>query len=465
MRLILLFIFIPLITAYSQSKLPVNDSVQNFLFGKSSLDKPILITENGMYEYNFDWKYYPFSDGSFKREISKLDELNHANFFTKLVGNDLYIISNGAGPVFKKSANNFIRIDNSTLHRNQFGGAHFVYNNKIHIYGGYGFWSFKNFITFFDENIKQWDILYNNSLYVPPGRWKPIYAVVGDKFYTFGGRAGSPGTIKEDEVYSDVFYFDLINNEYINLGKLNPKLKTNYSLFTQPMIGSNIFMIENDVLTKIDFNLLAVTSYFKKNLFDGVDNKFPTFISNQNLIFISNKNNDKYLNFFDLGSVDGSFVSDSFQLIDDRNKISIYQYIYFIIFISLVFWIILKIFSFKDFIKGLVLYDENNIYYNNKSAVLTPNEKELISYLSENIFITAPNVNKIISDQKFAKSHFTSLRTKLVTSLNQKLYMLTNNKNCIIETKHPKDNRIKVYKVDSSIIKRKIGFIRFLFKS
>ena len=71
----------------------------------------------------------------------------------------------------------------------------------------------------------------------------------------------------------------------------------------------------------------------------------------------------------------------------------------------------------------------------------------------------------IISDQKFAKSYFTSLRAKLVTSLNEKLYILTNNKRCIIETKHPKDNRIKVYKADSSIIKRKIGFIRFLIKS
>ena len=128
------------------------------------------------------------------------------------------------------------------------------------------------------------------------------------------------------------------------------------------------------------------------------------------------------------------------------------------------FWIILKIFSFKDFIKGLIFYDENNIYFNNQSVVLTPNEKELISFLSENIFITAPHVNEIISEQKFAKSHFTALRAKLIKDLNEKLFLLTNNKKSIIETKHPKDNRIKVYKVDSSVIKRKIGFLRFLIK-
>ena len=45
------------------------------------------------------------------------------------------------------------------------------------------FWSFKNFITFFDENIKQWDIFYNNSKYLPAGRWKPIYNLLDDKLY------------------------------------------------------------------------------------------------------------------------------------------------------------------------------------------------------------------------------------------------------------------------------------------
>ena len=140
-RLIFLFILISIKIVYSQSQLPVNDSVQNFLFAKSKFNNPILITVNGVYEYKSKWEYSPLIDDSFKKQIKEIDELNHANFFTKIVRNDLYIISNGAGPVFKKSGNNFIRIDNSTLHKNQFGGARFVYNDKVHIYGGYGFWS------------------------------------------------------------------------------------------------------------------------------------------------------------------------------------------------------------------------------------------------------------------------------------------------------------------------------------
>ena len=57
MRLLLLFIFIPVKVVFSQFTLPVNDSVQNFLFAKSSLDNPILITLNGIYEYKSKWEY------------------------------------------------------------------------------------------------------------------------------------------------------------------------------------------------------------------------------------------------------------------------------------------------------------------------------------------------------------------------------------------------------------------------
>ncbi len=465
MRVFFLFLIIPINVLFSQLRLPVNDSVQNFLFAKSSSNDPILITVNGIFQYKSDWSYLPFNNSSFKKKITEIDELNHANFFTKLIKNELYIISNGAGPVFKLDQNSFIRIDNSSLHKNQFGGARFVYNDKIHIYGGYGFWSFKNFITFFDENIKQWDIFYNNSKYLPPGRWKPIYNLLDDKLYVFGGRSGSAGTINQDESFSDIFYFDLINKEFISLGYINKKLKTKYSLFSQPKLDDNIFLIDNDNLTRINFNSLKATNYYQKNFFLGIDNKFPTFIKGQKLFYISNINGTKYLKFFDLKSIDNNFENETFSLLAENNEISVEQYIFFGFFIALVFWIILKMFSFKDFIKGLILYDENRVYFNNESVSITSNEQSLISYLSENPFITVPQVNRIISDQQFAKSHFTSLRNKLVGDLNEKLFILTKNEKCIIETKLPKDNRLKAYKADSSIIKKKISFFTFLFRN
>ena len=59
---------------------------------KFSLNNPLLITVNEYMNINL-LEYSPLIDGSFKKEISDLDDLNHANFFTKLVGRELYIIS------------------------------------------------------------------------------------------------------------------------------------------------------------------------------------------------------------------------------------------------------------------------------------------------------------------------------------------------------------------------------------
>ena len=459
------FLVISFNVLFSQTRLPINDSVQNFLFSQSVKKSPIIITTNGIFEFKSKWEYTPFADKSFKKEINEIDVLNHANFFTIINSNKLYMVSNGAGPVFIYRNNTFERIDNSSLHKNQFGGARFIYNNKIHIYGGYGFWSFKSFITFFDENISQWDLLYNDSKYTPEGRWKPIYNIINDKLYVLGGRSGAAGSTNQDESFSDVFYFDFIEKEFVSVGKLNPSITPKYTLFSYPKIDDNILIVNNKHLTKIDFENLTFTNYSRGKAFSGVDNKYPSFIDDQKLYYISDLNGEKLLNSIDIASIDNEFNSETFPLIINESRISVTQYVLFGLLIAFVFWIILKIFSFKDFIKGLILYDENNIYFNNDSVSITKNEQSLISYLSEKPFITAPQVNSIISDQQFAKSHFTSLRNKLVGDLNQKLFQLTRNEKCIIETKNPKDNRIKVYKADSSIIKKKISFLNFLFRN
>ena len=462
MRLKLFFLIISSGVLLSQQKLPINDTIQNFLFAQSETKTPIIITKNGVFEYDIFWKYFPFKNNSFKKELEKIDELNHKNFFTIISSNKLYLVSNGAGPVFLKDGNNFKRIDNTSLHKNQFGGARFIFNNKIHIYGGYGFWSFKNFISFFDENIKQWDLVYNDSKFIPPGRWKPIYNLINDKFFVLGGRTGSPGSQGQDEPFSDIFYFDFSSKEFFNIGKLNPMLRPNYSLFSLPKIDNNIFLLSNNLI-KIDFELMMFTIYYKKMFSPLVDNKYPTFIKNQTLYYISNLNGIKHINSFDLNEVNKNFQSKNFSLLDKESEISFLQYVLFGIFIILLFWTVLKIFLFKDYIRGLILYDEKTIYFNNKRVLVSKEEQQLISFLSSNNFISAPKLNLIISKQEFTKSHFTALRNKLVTGLNKKLYILTANESCIIETKHPKDKRIKAYKADSSIIKKKISFLRFLF--
>ena len=450
-----------------QIQLPVSDSIANYLFAKSEKEKLSIITTNGIFELNNNsWDYFAFPSSSFKQEIKEIGvEFSHKEYLSVSTSNDFYLVSVGAGPVFKKDGNQFIRIDNTSLHRNQVWGSFFVYNDKIHIYGGYGFWSFKDYITFYDPNIKQWDIVYNNSAYVPKGRGKAISLITSDdKLFVLGGTTISSQSAMYSVDNDDVFYFDLIKKEFVDLGKISEPLSSKHTLFTLPSIDRSSFLVESDSILKFDFNDMSYTSYKNFNAKVNIDNKFPTFIVDKSIFYISGNNGIKTLDQIDLNSLDQSVYSKStFPIVTKKRDNSIENILIALIGFAF-FWIILKLFLYKDHIKALLLFDEKAIYFKNNSVEISSKEKKFFTLLSENNFISAPQINKIISSKNYSKSHLTSIRNEFISDINSKLYDLTGNKTSVIETKHPEDNRIKAYKTDANSFKPKISFIKFVFE-
>ena len=113
------------------------------------------------------------------------------------------------------------------------------------MYGGYGFWSFKDYITFFDKATGQWEILKTKSGYIPQPRWKAISHLKKDKLYVFGGRNTPKRSLNKDIVLNDIFYFDFIEKEFVSVGKLNPSINPKYTLFSYPKIDDNILIVNN----------------------------------------------------------------------------------------------------------------------------------------------------------------------------------------------------------------------------
>ncbi len=450
-----------------QIQLPVSDTITNYLFAKSEKEKLSIITTNGIFELNNNsWDYFEFTSSSFKQEIKEIGvEFSHKEYLSVSTSNDFYLVSVGAGPVFKKDGNQFIRIDNTSLHRNQVWGSFFVYNDKIHIYGGYGFWSFKDYITFYDPNIKQWDIVYNNSTYIPKGRGKSISLVSpDDKLYVLGGSTISSQSAMYSVDNDDVFYFDLIKKEFVDLGKISEPLTSKQTLFSLPSIDMSSFLVENDSIIKFDFNEMSYSSFKSDSIKPNIDNKFPTFIVDQSIFYISGNNGSKTLDHIDLNSLDNSdFRTSTFPIVSEKRDNSI-DNILIALFGVILFWIILKLFLYKDHIKALLLFDDKAIYFKNNSVEISLKEKKFITLLSENNFISAPQVNKIISSKNYSKSHLTSIRNEFIGDINSKLYVLTGNKTSVIETKHPDDNRVKAYKTDANSFMPKISFIKFVFE-
>lgn len=450
-----------------QIQLPVSDSITNYLFAKSDKGKLSIITTNGIFELNNNsWDYFEFSSSSFKQEIKEIGvEFSHKEYLSISTSNDLYLVCVGAGPVFKKDGNQFIRIDNTSLHRNQVWGSFFIYNDKIHIYGGYGFWSYKDYITFYDSNINQWDIVYNNSAYIPKGRGKSISLISpDDKLYVFGGSSISSQSAMYSVDNDDFFYFDLIKKEFVDLGKISEPLTSKQTLFSLPSIDMSCFLVESDSIIKFDFNNMRYTSFKNNNKKFNIDNKFPTFIIDESIFYISGNNGSKILEQINLNSLDQSAYSKStFPIFSEKIDNSI-ENILISLFGFAFFWIILKLFLYKDHIKALLLFDDKAIYFKNNSVEISSKEKKFIKTLSENNFISASQINKIITSKNYSKSHLTSIRNEFILEINSKLYNLTGRKNSVIETKHPNDNRIKAYKTDVNSFKPKTSFIKFVFE-
>ena len=74
MRNLCFFLAISCNVLFCQTRLPINDSVQNFLFSQSVKKSPIIITTNGVFEFKSKWEYTPFSDNSFKKEINETEK-------------------------------------------------------------------------------------------------------------------------------------------------------------------------------------------------------------------------------------------------------------------------------------------------------------------------------------------------------------------------------------------------------
>ena len=51
------------------------------------------------------------------------------------------------------------RKDNSFQHKMQINSSQFIYKGNIYKYGGYGFWSDRNFITRFDIKTNEWELV------------------------------------------------------------------------------------------------------------------------------------------------------------------------------------------------------------------------------------------------------------------------------------------------------------------
>jgi hypothetical protein len=69
---------------------------------------------------------------------------------------EIFFVDRGCGQVYILKNDSIYRHDHSFHHQNQYGGLFFIYNNEPHIFGGYGLFTYKNIITRYDLEDREW---------------------------------------------------------------------------------------------------------------------------------------------------------------------------------------------------------------------------------------------------------------------------------------------------------------------
>jgi len=243
----------------------------------------VVLAKDSFYLFNSSrpggWK-------SFKYKIKELDTVLNQPVELNFIHNSKQVIfyAGGGGQVYVFRDSSILRLDKSYLQRNQFGACGFEYKDKILLYGGYGFYSYKPYITEFSEKTKEWFLRpYANHQYLPKGRQAVVYQMdkeLGHFYMSAGYTLDNPyfEDVNNQEL-NDVWKFDLNENTWQQLGHIKDKNSIRNLRF--PFIANGIFYaIEkgpNNAVVKIDIIKNSFKKYKTDHLVDQILLEHGTF--------------------------------------------------------------------------------------------------------------------------------------------------------------------------------------------
>ena len=233
-----------------------------------------IISNDSIYSYNDKWKSKKISS-----DIDKTFDIIELN-------EEIYLIVNGGGKVFRFENEELNRIDKSYEFNNFFENSLFARNNEIYSIGGYGHFQDHNTIIKFDFDTKEW-IKISEFNTIGKSHLISQYVEGEDKLY-FG--LGQTNGIKSNSIYS----FNFKNNQTKLYSEFDIENTNSIKIsnFYNPLFKSK----ENEIVS-VDLKNKKYKVY--KNINKVIDGEFVSYYSKKlnRFIVLSNGNEYKKINF------------------------------------------------------------------------------------------------------------------------------------------------------------------------
>lgn len=392
------------------------------------------------------------------RIIKNPKQIPFEKFEFKIINNEIYFFGGLSGEVYTIIEDSLNRLDATPDHRLNITSNIFVNNDTIFKYGGYGYWSQRNFNIYFDFQSKEWQV-YKTSKesYNPMGSFYGLYLKSKEGIYFFGGKMVDE-TNRINQIKSkDVLYFDFKSKAFEKLG--TSELEFNLSHY---LVHDNefVYLIKDTILYQVSPKDNTVNLYSYPNTLWSIskERNFNTFKKDRYYIEVNDplSNKSKLISLTKEELLKNPLGSLKLYNKDLDAKPALFFLVLFLV--SILFLILLKIILNK---KQILLKDASLVFKN----IHYPLEKEEIAILKKLITskrISTKEVLEIIEKKEYSYVHNTRIKDKTMKDLNLKLKMIFNfDKTPILEIRSSEDRRNKLFCFEETT-KNKMNKIKIL---
>ena len=384
-------------------------------------------------------------------KLYKSKDFNFNNYEPVFNNSKLYFIHKDGGLVYEMINDSIKRIDKSFNHKMQSGSNIFVYNSKIHRFGGYGFWSARNFYTLFDEDLKEWDVsIVKNSEKFPKPSFTNFLVLHNDDFYIFNGKSINQKWLLNNYFNKEVWKYSLKNNSWTYLGKSRKEFS--YLNFIHYKTALLIFFPEEIVLINPVTN--SMISFARDNSTFNLTAKVKSFFFNNKFYLFNEKENHIH---FSVADENKLFINK----ISEEPYYTNYNYlkiVIIVIILLIVFGFGIKFLIHQTKERNKILLLDNGLRFKNKFTEFDPKAMAIIKTLLLNGETNSNSILGIVEESQYSVAHNERIKVQKIEEINFKIKTLLSITTDVINSKKSKlDRRIRVY-----TIKRDLFFKRNL---
>ena len=437
----LLFVIFFIVFNLFGQKIYIHDN-SNYSFNKES--EELLVFQNDSV-FKYDINSFQLLE---KKEIISPTNFNFSQYHV-LNLKPIHFVELNGGKVYQLNNDTIQRIDNSFSHKMVWQSNVFKYNDTIYRYGGYGYWTSNNKLTFYDTSTNEWQIINSANEIYPEGSNGSIHKILNNKLYIIGGTKVSLEDLNQRISHDEIWSFDFKTKKWKNIGTLNENIKHNNNVFE---INDNIFNYTLNSLQEIDIR----NNQLKKHPLDPLLQKTIRFshkpFTHKENIFFWVSHDSIYLVKRKIDTLNLNTISEQALVKDNGENI-----IKLILLIAFAF-ILIFIFHIRKKHKvnsNKLQFENNRVFFNGHSKKIDTSENKLLLLLIKNDFRMSTDImQENFYRENLDRSQNIRNTNKLISELNLKLKIILDTETDIIyKINSSSDKRMKIIVLNRDFIR------------